>query len=266
VSVSLPNWKLPVGVSRGTWDYLQSESIARDYDRYFSDSPLMQLDQRFIQRYLPPIDADSKPPMVADFGCGTGRISRLISPLGYRLLNIDLSPCMLDELKRNCQFPELNECICANLVELDFLEPESLSMAVCLFSSLGMIRGRENRRRFLRCARAALAREAPLIVHVHNRYHSLWHPSGPSWLAKTWLKSFLRGSHWEFGDRVYVYRGLPSMFLHIYSRRELIQDLRSAGFARIELFPIDVPCTRLIPDHFLASLQAGGFLAVARWH
>jgi SAM-dependent methyltransferase len=261
--LSIPNWKLPEGVSRGTWDYLQSDSIAKDYDLYFRDSEMMRLDQDFVQRYLPANNSKDAPPVIADLGCGTGRISRMLSPMGYRMINVDLSPAMLAELERNCQYPQLNECICANLVELSgVLQPQSISMAVCLFSSIGMIRGRKNRQRFLQAVGQALRPAANLIVHVHNRYHSLWHPSGPSWLLGTWLRSRWK-TEWEFGDRVYVYRGLPAMFLHIYSRRELIQDLKAAGFTSIQVFPINVPGNALLPDRFPTGLRAGGFFAIA---
>lgn len=261
--MSLPSWKLPPGVCRGTWDYLQSESLAEDYDRRLVDSPLLRLDQQFIQRYLPPFTDQTMPPQIADFGCGTGRISRLLSPLGYRILNIDLSRPMLNILQRKCQHPHLNECVQANLVELDFIANQSLEMAVCLFSSIGMIRGRNFRQQFLRGVSAALRPKAPFIVHVHNRYHSLWHPSGPTWLAATRIKSWLSKT-WEFGDRVFLEFELPTMFLHIYSRRELLQDLRQAGFRHIEIYPINVPGDALMPRHLWATFRAGGFFAVAR--
>jgi SAM-dependent methyltransferase len=259
--MTLPSWKLPLGVCRGTWDYLQSKSIAEDYDRCLADSPLLRLDQQFIAPYLPKITADNAP-RIADFGCGTGRISRLLSPMGYRLLNVDLSPAMLDVLRDNCQHPELNECAQANLVELDFLQSESLDMGLCLFSSIGMIRGRKYRQKFLSSVAQALRPSAPFIVHVHNRYHSLWHPSGPTWLAMTRLKSWF-GKNWEYGDRVFVDLGLPSMFLHIYSRKELLQDLRTAGFKQVQVFPISVRGDRLMEESPTAAFRAGGFFAVA---
>ncbi|MFO0941483.1 MAG: class I SAM-dependent methyltransferase [Pirellulales bacterium] len=261
--MNIPSWKLPPGVCRGTWDYLQSESIAQDYDQKLAKTPLLKLDQRFIQRYLPCIVDTSKPPLIADFGCGTGRISRMLSPMGYRMLNVDLSPSMLNELKKNCQHPELNECVQANLVELDFLKPNSLEMALCLFSSIGMILGRSNRVMFLRSVHHALVENAKFILHVHNRYHSLWHPTGPTWLLKTWLKSRFSQS-WEYGDRVFVDLGIPRMFLHIYSRRELIQDLKQAGFSAIEILPINVAGDSLLMDRRLATFRAGGFFAVAK--
>lgn len=263
--MNLPNWKLPRGVCRGTWDYLQSQSIANNYDRDIADTALIRLDQRFILDHLPLIEGNTSPPLIADLACGTGRISRLLSPKGYRLLNVDLSPAMLEQLQQQCQHPEQNECVLANLVELDFIPSQSLSMATCLFSSIGMIRGRENRLQFLRGVRRALKAGAPLILHVHNRYHSLWHPSGPSWLAATWLRSRWN-RQWEYGDRVYVYLGLPNMFLHIYSRRELKQDLATAGFNQVELHAINVPGDAILPESLFTAFVAGGFFAVARWN
>lgn len=261
--MNIPSWKLPPGVCRGTWDYLQSDSIAQDYDHKLATSPLLKLDQQFIQSYLPAVDKASSPPLIADFGCGTGRISRLLSPMGYRMLNVDLSPSMLEVLQQNCQHPQLNECVQANLVELDFLQPNVLDMALCLFSSIGMIQGRANRIKFLKYVHLGLAHNANFVLHVHNRYHSLWHPTGPTWLIKTWFKSRLNRS-WEFGDRVFVDLGIPSMFLHIYSRRELIQDLKEAGFSSIEVNPINVPGDQLLRDSLLTTFRAGGFFAVAK--
>ncbi len=52
--MSPPTWKLPPGVSRGTWDYVQSRHIASDYDHYFADHPLLQLDMQFLRGQLPP--------------------------------------------------------------------------------------------------------------------------------------------------------------------------------------------------------------------
>ncbi len=259
--MSLPSWKLPPGVSRGTWDYLNSSNIASNYDAYFVDSQLMRLDLEFVAERLPKTSAQR--PLIADLGCGTGRVSRAFGSQGYRFLNVDLSQSMLQELERQCEHPDLNEFLKANLVELDqHLSPGSIDLAVCLFSSIGMVRGRKNRRRFLKALPTALNSRGQLIVHVHNRYHSLWDPKGPSWLASTFWKSRW-SKDWEFGDRVYKYRGLPAMFLHIYSRRELLGDLRFAGFKNIKIYPIDLTGSQLISDQPYVGLKAGGYFAVA---
>ena len=36
-----PTWQLPPGVSRGTWDYVSTPSIATEYDAFHGDHPLM---------------------------------------------------------------------------------------------------------------------------------------------------------------------------------------------------------------------------------
>ncbi len=260
--MSRPTWRLPAGVSRGTWDYLQSKSIAGDYDTYFAQHALMQLDLEFLHEHLPPIGDPQNPPVVADLGCGTGRVSRALSPLGYRLVNVDLSSYMLAELTRKTEHPEQNCCIQANLVDLRCLAPNSLDMAVCLFSSIGMIRGHKHRLQFLKSLRSALKPGARLLLHVHNRYHSLWDPAGPAWLLSTKWKSLFT-KDWEFGDRVYAYRGLPAMFLHIFSRGELRKLLVTAGFESVEITPINLTGDAIMPPRVLTPLRAGGYFALA---
>ena len=260
-----PSWRLPKGVSRGTWDYVQSPHIASDYDQYFATHPLMKLDLEFIQPYLPvqqPVEhSAATPPLIADLGCGTGRVSRAIAHRGYRLLNIDLSPHMLRELSRQSEQPNQQLNVLANLAELSCLRPQTLDMAVCLFSSLGMIRGHQHRLRCLQSLKAALKPKAPFILHAHNRYHSLWDPSGPAWLLNTRWKS-LFDKNWEFGDRVYAYRGLPSMFLHIFSRGELRRLLLAAGFENLTFHPINLTGDGLLPETWSSPLRAGGYFVV----
>lgn len=269
----LPSWQLPTGVSRATWDYLQSEHIAGEYDEYFADSALMRLDMQVLRQRLPAVDVtvDSaveppRPCVIADLGCGTGRVARELLPLGYHMVNVDLSPAMLREVeaKTPVEYRQRSRCVSANLVEIDqVLEPASLDWAVCLFSSLGMIRGRQHRRRFLTGVHRALKPGGTFFVHVHNRYRSLLDPGGPSWLARSWLNSRWDRST-EFGDRIYSYRRLPKMFLHIYSRRELRQDLHFAGLRNITVQPIDATGARLLPPSWLAQpIRAGGYFAFA---
>ena len=261
--MNLPSWKLPPGVSRGTWDYLNSLSIAADYDRYFAGHSLMKLDIDFVCARLPEL-SDTDAPLVADLGCGTGRVSRALSPLGYRMLNVDLSKHMLEELRRQCLYPDKNEYLQANLVELaQHLQPASIDLAVCLFSSIGMIRGFSNRVKFLKALPGALKPGASLILHAHNRYHSLWDPQGPAWLLKTLFNSWY-DREWEYGDRIYNYRGLPAMFLHIFSRRELSIALKAAGFEQLEFFPINVCGDQLLRNVRFSNFRAGGFFVVAK--
>ncbi len=274
-------WQLPPGISRGTWDYLHSPSIADDYDSYFSNHPLLKLDIELVRRYLPQASPDGKSPggrnsenarfTIADFGCGTARVGRAFAPLGYRMLNVDLSRHMLLQASLHVGGGELaiadglsSCCVQANLVQLDWLRNEVLDLAVCLFSSIGMIRGRQHRQKFLKDVCRSLKPGAALILHVHNRLRSLFDPGGPAWLLTTRFRSW-RNRDWEYGDRVYAYRGLPAMFLHIYSRRELVSDLAVAGFGRCEILPINSTASDLLPSKTkFSTLRAGGYFAIAR--
>lgn len=261
-------WQLPQGVSAGTWDYVAEPSIATEYDAYHGDHPLMRLDVQLLREHLrnyptDPMGALARQPCVADFGCGTGRIGRMIEPLGYRVLNIDLSSHMLRQVQSQTRQSERSSCVQSNLVELEWLAEKSIDVAVCLFSSIGMIRGRPNRRRFLEHVRRSLRPGGGLLLHVHNRGHSWRDPHGPAWLISTAWKRFCK-TGWEFGDRVYSYRGLPSMFLHIYSQSELRGDLRAAGFMTPDITPIHLTGRSLISKRSpLLYLRAGGFFAWA---
>ena len=56
-----------------------------------------------------------------------------------------------------------------------------------LFSTLGMIRGRENRQRVLNHVRRILKPGGLFVVHVHNLWYNLYDPGGPWWLVKNLL-------------------------------------------------------------------------------
>lgn len=255
-------WQLPRGVSSGTWDYLAEPTIATDYDSFHGQHPLMELDSQLLDDCLKSYPAARS--IVADFGCGTARIARRLAPRGYCTLNVDLSRFMLQTASRHLSASEQTAFVHSNLVELDWLCDWAVDVAVCLFSSVGMIRGRRNRVVFLKHVKRTLRPHGLLLLHVHNRGHSWLDPHGPWWLISTRVKSWLHRD-WEHGDRVYVYRGLPQMYLHIYSQAELRADLHAAGFTNLEILLIDVTGSRLLPGKTMAQhLRAGGFFAIAR--
>ncbi len=261
-------WQLPRGVSSGTWDYLAEPSIATEYDSYHGEHPLMKLDLALVSEQLAALAqrraCAPSDLLVADFGCGTARVARHLAQSGCRTLNVDLSQHMLTTAAEELAGNKRAALVLSNLVELDWLADGVVDLAVCLFSSLGMIRGQQHRIACLRHVQRTLNRDGVFILHVHNRGHSWLDPQGPSWLFRTWLKS-KTNKNWEFGDRVYVYRGLPQMFLHIYSRRELMFELGEAGFEQIDILPINLQGSELMRSgSFTEYLRAGGFFAICR--
>lgn len=229
-----PSWKLPAGVSRGTWDYAQSTSVADDYDEYFAFNSLFEHDEQVLKKHLQPYG------LVADLGCGTGRALVPLVRQGHRGLAIDLSDHMLRIVQEKAELDELPiECLHANLVELDTVEDQSVDHAICMFSTLGMIRGRANRRQALQHFRRILKPGGRFILHVHNYWFNFRDPGGPGWLIKNLLTAPL-SKEIEVGDKWFPYRGVPNMYLHVFRRRELTADLTNAGFKIVERIPLDV--------------------------
>ena len=76
-----------------------------------------------------------------------------------------------------------------------------------------------------------------------------------------WFRA-LRDPTWELGDSVYAYRGLPSMFLHIYSERELRSDLIASGLLIERFYRLNRQSSELLTGSWFPHLRSGGFLAV----
>ena len=137
-----PTWQVPPGVTRGTWEYAQAEHIARDYDEYFALNRLFEFDERILARHF------TRPGVVVDFGAGTGRALAPLARRGFHGVAVDLSLEMLDVIGDKIDEEDLSiDRLAANMVELDCLADGIADYGICLFSTLGMIRGRENRQR-----------------------------------------------------------------------------------------------------------------------
>lgn len=283
-----PNWQLPKGVSRGTWDYVNDHDIASDYNRFNANHPLLDLDRSLIRNHL--VDAgllqsagvpqEASSPLAIDFGCGTGRNLIPLAQAGWNVIGFDLSQQMLIEFRNHAQSVSLeatehgvadqpasatvsHRCgqIHANMVEADCITDQSADAVLCMYSSFGMIQGRENRLRFLAHVHRILKPHGLFFVHVHNRGSWLRDPGGIQRTIKDWIRSRF-DKNWELGDRIYPYRGLPSMFLHVYSEKELVADIQSTGLKLLKLYRLDRESKAVAEFKWFPHLRSGGFLAV----
>lgn len=255
---SRPQWQIPEGVTRGVWDYAHTDHIATDYDAYFAFHPLFDFDQAVAERYFQPGE------LIADLGCGTGRALFPLLRRGMRGLAVDLSEPMLEVVRAKAETEGLDlAMVRANLVELDGLANACVDHAICLFSTLGMIRGRENRRRALGHFRRIIKPGGVLVLHVHNFWHNLYDGGGPWWLMSNLWQAWL-GGELEQGDKFFPYRGIPNMFLHVFTQGELTGDLAAAGFTLKELIPLDAQLGGELPHYWcFGSMRASGWVAVA---
>jgi SAM-dependent methyltransferase len=252
-----PDWQMPPGVNRGLWDYLYSESIARDYDAGLAGSSLFDIDQRFVLRHC------AMPGRLIDLGCGTGRLLVPLAQRGYSVLGVDLSPEMLRIAAEKAAMAGVRvDLLRANLTELDAVGDGHFDYAACLFSTLGMVVGAAQRRRVVEHAFRLLRPGGRLVVHVHNRWWNFWDPTGRRWLV---ADLFGRGVGPERGDRVMpVHQGVAGLTLHLFTRREVVRLLRGAGFRILEVMPISLRADgRLSWPWWFGWLRAYGYLICA---
>lgn len=242
----IPDWQLPPGTDRGLWDYMTSERVAREYDAALAGTPLLEVDLQFAERFF------TTPGRLVDLGCGTGRLLFHFARRGFTGLGVDLSEAMLDVVREKTDLEQAPvECLKANLVELHELPAAHFDYAACLFSTLGMIRGRPNRSRFLNHVRRILKPGGVFVLHVHNfgyRFRGRLGKPGP-----------------EPGDRTMPqHRGGADLTLHHYTRGELIRELATAGFRIRACLPISTRADGRLPlPWLLPRLRAYGFLVAA---
>jgi SAM-dependent methyltransferase len=251
------DWQLPPGVNRGLWDYLHDPGIARNYDASLDGSPLFAIDEVFVERHCSP------PGRLIDLGCGTGRLLIRLARLGHRVLGVDLSQEMLAVAAEKAAAAGLHvDLVRANLTELDALADGSFDGAACLFSTLGMVVGSDQRRRVVGQVYRLLRPGGRFVLHVHNRWFDAWSPGGRLRLLRDWLPG---QAGTEAGDRVMpVHQGIAGLTLHLFTRREALSLLRSAGFRVLEVRPLSLrPDGRLRWPMCFGWLRAYGYLLAA---
>lgn len=254
-----PEWLLPAGVTRGLWDYAQADHIAWDYDEYHAFNSLFEFDQAVLAEHFQP------PGLVVDLGCGSGRALLPLVRSGLRGLAVDLSAQMLAVVGEKAEAEGLPiDRLLANLAELDAVRDGVADYAMCMYSTLGMIRGRANRQQALGHVRRILKPGGLFVLHVHNLWRNLHDALGRRWLAEHLVRLAL-GHDAELGDKFFDYRGIPQMFLHVFTAGELRGALRAAGLQIVRWVPLDTARRHPLRAPRLAgSLRANGWIVVAQ--
>jgi SAM-dependent methyltransferase len=216
---------------------------------------------------------------VLDLGCGTGRHLVHLAGRGYGVTGVDMSAEMLrlaakklDRCGLSARLVRGDICSLSDVTRADEggapalpIEEGAFDAAVCMFSTIGLVRTRRLRKRAVAGWRRLLRPGGVLAVHTHNLWHCLAEPGGGEWLAWHLATSLLPGR--ELGDKyVASYRGMERLFLHLFRRGELRQLLEGAGLETVREVLLNHPRTGPVEGDagVWRRLTANGFLVAAR--
>ncbi len=253
-----PAWRLPDGVDAPLWQYTHTPRLAAEEDAYFADHPLFHADQEALDKRF------QEPGSLVDLGCGAGRHALRFAGRGFSVTAVDLSRPMLEFVDTKALDLGVRlTTVRSNLCRLGCFPDETFDYALSMFSTLGMIRGREPRARALAEAARILRRGGTIALHVHNFWLNLRDSQGRRWLcSQAWNALFDRAN---LGDRRMNYRGIPGMKVHLYRWGELKREMRRAGLDLEDVLPLDeVSAAAIRYPQFLHGVRAGGWIVFAK--
>lgn len=252
-----PTWQIPAGVDRGLLSYFDDPEVARGYDNSLAGSHLPRVDVEFVARHF------ERPGRLLDLGCGTGRLLVAMAQRGHAPVGVDLSAEMLCIAGDKASATGVQvQRLKANIADLACLDDGVFDYAACLFSTLGMVRGQQARRRVVGHAFRLLRPGGTFVLHVHNYWFNLRTPGVRGWLLRDWLGSWLGRPR---GDcPMPAHPPFPAFTLHLFTRREIVRLLRDMGFRIKEIMPLSLrPDGKLACRTLLSGFRAYGFLVAA---
>lgn len=175
-----------------------------------------------------------------NIGCGAGREALALLKRGYSVVGTDIQPKMVARAKENAKEENLSaQFVTMNACDLDFPD-ESFDHAMMVGSIITHIPKRANRVRALQQAHRVLKKGGVIIVSTPNR-DSKFKYRLYFFFVNTWRRFCKKVFHYSmleegdrFGRKVSKARSSGSVYWHMYSMKEMIEDMEMAGFKVLE--------------------------------
>lgn len=236
--------------------------VAQEYDDDFADCELFVLDTLLLETWF------GRPGRLIDLGCGTGRHVTFFTERDFEVVGVDRSEAMLAVTAKKLRESHRR----ATLLPTDLIQwatdnhagpqaelaPGSFDYAICMFSTLGLIPGHDQRLRFLRVVRGLLKPGGQLVLHVHNYGYNIWSLEGWGFLITNALRTLAGRS--QLGDKYLTYHRRWTMYLHAFRRREIIGLLRQAGFKVLVVHALNPRRNGFLPRRPWRCLRANGYI------
>jgi SAM-dependent methyltransferase len=206
-----------------TREYIEKEIIATEYDQYYLNDKLFEFDVSFLRELF------KEPGTLLDLGCGTGRHIIYFAQRGFSVVGVDLSKHMLKVAKKKLNKEALKgSLIRGDIARLDFLKKSSFDYTICMYSTLGMVKGSERRQRVVEGVSRALKFNGLAVFHVYQRFLG---EIGAFFDLKWLLKRLgLKDSELESGDLILKeFRGIKNFYIHFFTLSEIKDLFKKAG-------------------------------------
>ena len=238
---------------------VRSDHIADTYEDTYADHGLWTYDNRLLLKWF------GKPGRLLDLGCGTGRTLIEFGKRGFDVTGVDLAPPMLKRAREKLDAAGLPnvKLIEGNIADLPFdrLDPP-YDYAVCMFATLGFVRGHANRVRALEQARDLLRPGGQYVFHVQSLLYNL--PTLHFPFIMTGLAKWLIGRG-EVGDQMFWwYEGIWWMYMHAFRPKEIERLVADAGLELVELAYLNKDCTGPMEGDRLRAWRSHGYIVRCR--
>ena len=239
-----------------TLRYVQDRAIAEEYDDFNFNNRLFDFDTALLDSFAP------EPGRLIDLGCGTGRHVAHFAGRGFEVTGLDLSEYMLRIASDRIEKAGLRaEFIQRDMRDLADLPDGGYDYATCMFSTLGMVAGSAARRGIAEQVHRILKPGGRFFVHAHNRWHRWYCIDRVIWLVRNAASAAFTDD--EIGDLwMESYRGIPNMYLHIFSVSEMRGLLEALGFRDVEIIHLNEARNGELTGSWFRHMRANGFIGI----